>query len=231
MQQRQLGTFLFRLPTLEQLRQPAMRRTQLLLYLTGYLVHQAASFEGPFLRPGEVLNCAKWFPEDPCFWRATYLTSLCSRTYEWKMNKRAIEDVSTERHLPTTNFLDQATIEDAQLLLDNTLAMMEETQSNNGTDTPTVSTALTQNLDNMVETVSFAKSADPPCCQWSMPCFNFVYSLPSGYKLKDDRTNYNKFLCCLNSWAMSCGWHVPDFPGTIREPPQCTMPKGHPWAK
>lgn len=108
-------------------------------------------------------------------------------------------------------------------------------------DPAILETLTDQSANNTLPSTSYLidlKGADAPCCHFSEPCYQFFLELSRKYRGrawdewdKHEQETYYKILCCLASWALSCGGRVSDKPVVIRAPPKCTMPKGHdPWA-
>lgn len=160
------------------------------------------------------------------------MTDKCTKPYKWKRDVHAMEAIADNENFTLATLANIVAMHHTALVIDHEPMTDERLNSENNPNVVFVASNLSQNTSLDIITKPIYLSPDPPCCQFSMACYNFMASLPKGTKLGANRENYHKWVCCLTSWALGCGSKVPDIPATIREPPKCTMPKGHdPWAK
>lgn len=203
----------------------------------------APSKPGFWLPPGKRLRCANWFPSDPCFYEETLWTQ-CYQPYDWKHmqypNRRSLigRDVDLDMNSAYENvsLASVVSVKDGSidiawtsdwLPLTPELGVLNDTEQN--VDQTGIDSGLTDDEFAIKMIVPDKNLPNPPCCQWSQPCFDWVGKHPPGYAFDGDNNaeEYYKFVCCLVSWAATCGGTVPYRPRTIRAPPECTMPWGH----
>lgn len=191
----------------------------------------APADHSPWIPPGKTIECQKWFPQDPCFYQETYQTQ-CYRAYDWEhmrypKRRAVLPDYNPE---DTVGWANITSIESGIVELSWS---RDWSMSNLDAGNQDTSTKLTQDdVESRAQNKALqprSAPANPPCCQWTQACYDLVTSKPSGYAFDGDNEEqeYYKFVCCLTSWAMKCGGHVPRRPQTIRAPPECTMPWGH----
>lgn len=191
-----------------------------------------------WLPEGKRIRCANWFPNDPCFYKETY-QSQCFEPYDWKRMQYppgfgaiyAVDPLQTYENvsLPMISSVQDRAIDLTWAGdLSSMYSVLRGALGGAGDNDNSVLEDGSVNFKEQELEPQFAKP-NPPCCQWTQSCFDWVASHPPGYTFdgNNNAEEYYKMICCLVSWAAKCGGSVPFIPRKIRAPPECTMPWGH----